>query len=678
MKLTSANLRDFLSILPHYERLPMVARRDLASIERPAQSCASGNLRDSLDVLIESGFLLPPTEGGRCSVAPLRQDFIRVLRVLRGHPVFHAPKPATFAGYMEQHLTATERDALRRDPAAYSERNWLLFRQVTSPFWVEDFLSATTGDWERPYLPDGTPQLLSSTKVLGAVQSLLRWLLAHGGRVSLGNIPVLTRDPELLSSALHAGLRYALLFAALDPDTLDAIVGVWPAIATHVAMAAAPPPSNVVPAETFEAPFLLEDMTALLVACATEPLRLRANDGQLFAKSVRDLSTALRTLPKWVEQNFHLDAETRLLTTVAYVRTFGLVEESGYPSSHMSISARGRHWLVLSMGDRLRVLMDGVLDRRQAVAGFQDFEGAQIGAVAPRVRVSTSIKPSPDIDSAVLHLFGSWGEGFFPIEGVVTFSRTVNPLLAIFREDKDAYVSIDSGYLNHPDAEQLQHIWSEAIRGFLRSRLLPLGGARLGRGEQGLSFAMTSAGRYFLGQTKQWQWTATRESQVIVQPNFEVTFLGEAPGAEADIGRFAERCGRQLGALFQITKKSIFTAAAAGMTAESVLEILEQVCSREVPGNVRREIQGWFAQCRKVSFESVMLIRCPDRETALRIVGLAKGSAVALNDTVLEYKDPGKQRPMLIKKLKQMGVLVSVQENPKPATARSKRRWGRW
>jgi hypothetical protein len=50
----------------------------------------------------------------------------------------------------------------------------------------------------------------------------------------------------------------------------------------------------------------------------------------------------------------------------------------------------------------------------------------------------------------------------------------------------------------------------------------------------------------------------------------------------------------------------------------------------------------------------------------LRIVGLAKGSAVALNDTILEYKDPGKQRPWLIKKLKEMGVLVSVQEIAKP------------
>ena len=504
MKLTAANLRDFLSLMPQYERLPIAARRDLASIERPAQSCSADDLRNPLDVLIDSGFLLPPAEQGRCSVAPLRREFIRVLRTLRGHSVFQTPKPPTFAGYMEQHLTAAERDALRHDPAGYSERNWILFRQVTSPYWVDDFLSATNGDWERPYLPAGTPPLLSNTEVLSAAQSLIRWLLHHGGRVTMFDIPALQPDPELLSSALHAGLRYALLFAALDPDTLDPIIGVWPTIAAHVALAAAPPPRNVVPTETFEAPFLLEDMTALLIACATEPLRLRANDGQLFAKTVRDLSNTLRTLPKWVEETFHMVAETRLLTTVAYVRTFGLVEEKGHPPSHMAISARGRQWLGLSVGDRLRVLMDGVLDRRQAVAGFDDFAGAQIGAVAPRVHVSTSMKPLPDIDAAVLHTFGSRGEGFFPIENIVTFSRTVNPLLAISRKDKNASFAINSGYLNHPDTEQLQHIWSEAVRGLLRSRLLPLGGICLGRGKDGLSIAITPAGRYFLGQTQQW------------------------------------------------------------------------------------------------------------------------------------------------------------------------------
>ena len=80
--------------------------------------------------------------------------------------------------------------------------------------------------------------------------------------------------------------------------------------------------------------------------------------------------------------------------------------------------------------------------------------------------------------------------------------------------------------------------------------------------------------------------------------------------------------------------------------------------------NVEREIRGWFAQCRPVAFEAAMLIRCPDRETALRIIGLAKGSATAVSDTMLVYKDPSKQRAALIKKLKSAGMLVSVDEPP--------------
>ncbi|MBZ5618389.1 MAG: helicase-associated domain-containing protein [Acidobacteriia bacterium] len=681
MKLTPENLRDFLSILPHYEPLPLAARRGLASIERPAQSCSALVLGNSLQVLIDAGFLLPPSPNGRCAIAPTRQEFIRVLRVLRSHPVFHTSGPTTFSGYLDGLLDVDERGALRNDSTVgYADRNLVLFRQVTAPDWVEDFLNAKSGEWELPYVTPGTSTLFASAEVLSAAQAIVQWLMAHGGHVALRDLPALASDPEVLSAALHAGLRYALLFAALAPDTMDALIGVWPGITAHVALADVPPPRNVAPTKTFAPCFLVEDMTALLVACGTEPLRLRANDSQLFAKTVRELAATLHPLPKWVEEDFGMEPETRLHTTVSYVRTFGLVEEKGHPPEHMAVSARGREWLGLPMGDRLRVLMDGVLDRKQTVAAFRDFEGAQIGSAGSWLYVSTTMKPPPDIPAAIMQPFRSLqGDGFFPLEEIVAFSRTANPLLEIFRKDKAAYFAIDSRYLNYPDTEQLQKLWSDTVRHFVRVRLLPLGGVRVGRGKEGLSIALTPAGRYFLGQANHWQWSATADSQVIVQPNFEVTFLGESPAAEAEMGRFAERRGRQMGALFQITKKSIFAAAAAGMTAQAVLEILERVCTREVPGNVRREIQGWFTQCRKVSFESVMLIRCPDHETALRIIGLAKGSAVALTDTVLEYQDPGKQRPGLIKKLKEMGVLVSVQEKAAPAPERRpQRRWGRW
>src|ERR1019366_10712820 len=92
--------------------------------------------------------------------------------------------------------------------------------------------------------------------------------------------------------------------------------------------------------------------------------------------------------------------------------------------------------------------------------------------------------------------------------------------------------------------------------------------------------------------------------------------------------------------------------------AEDVLTILERTCTLEIPGNVRREITGWFGQCREVKFENTVLIRCPDRETAARVLGLAKGKAVALTDTILEYNDTSNQRAWLIKKLKEMGVMV--------------------
>ena len=679
MRLTPEILRDFLSVLPQYEALSLTDRRALASIERPSQSCSSYVLRDSLQTLIAACFLLPPADNGRCSVEPARQEFLRTLRVLRGHSVFQNPGQTSFERYLTAHLTVDERVALRGGAlTGYGDRNRLLFGQIATSDWPEQFLSAQSVEWESPYLVSGAPALFVTSELLSRAKRFVRWLMAHGGRAAMRDLPRSPEDPAPMSEVLHACMRYALVFATLDSDTMDAIVGLWPGttIKPEGTSAATSPPRCVVPTETISPCFLVEDVTALLVACATEPLRLRSSDQQLFTKTVRDLAATLRPLPQWVDDAFGMDPETRLKDTVWYVQSFRLVEQKGFRSAHMTVSALGRQWLGLPLGDRLRVLIDGVLDHKQSVAAFQSFQGAQMGATGSRLYVSTRLKPPPDIPAAILQRFRSLpGEGFFLIEEIMAFCRTANPLLEILSRDKTAYFG--DGYVYGyaiRGEDNLQKLWTDTLRGFLRTRFVPLGGVRVGRGKEGLSIAITPVGRYFLGETKHWEWeAATADSQVIVQPNFEVTFLGEAAAAEAEIGRFAERRGRQIGALFQITKKSIFAAAVAGMTVETVLATLERVCTREVPANVRREIQGWFAQCRKVSFESAMLIRCPDRETALRVLGLAKDCTVALSDTVLEYRDPGgKQRSWLIKKLKEMGVIVSVQESDR------EKQWGVW
>jgi hypothetical protein len=515
--------------------------------------------------------------------------------------------------------------------------------------------------------------MFANPEVLSSAQKVVRWLIAHRGSVVLRDLPALAASPELLSEALHACLRYALLFAAVDPESMDTFLGVWPTAMPDPALAQLPPPRNVTPSETFNSHFLIEDMTSLLVACATEPLRMKADDHQMYARTGQNLANNLRPLPKWVEEAFYMTCHHRVGLAESFVRHFRLVDVGGYPPQ-MTVSQLGLKWLGLGTGDRLRVILDCLLERKQTLAAFHNMTKGQINLTGSRFHIDTRVSPQPDIPTAILQVFRSLpGDGFFLTQEIAAFSQPANPFLAIYRKDKNAYFSSDAIYLRNPDAETLQKAWSDTLHNFLRLGLLPLGGIRVGRSEEGVSIAITPVGRYYLNQTRQWECSATVDSQVIVQPNFEVTFLGEAAIAEAEIGRFAERRGQQIGALFQITKKSIFAAAVAGMTAEGVLETLERVCTREVPANVRREIQGWFAQCRKISFESAMLIRCPDRETAIRVLGLAKDCTAALSDTVLEYRDPGgKQRSWLIKKLKEMGVIVSVQESDR------EKQWGVW
>jgi hypothetical protein len=85
-------------------------------------------------------------------------------------------------------------------------------------------------------------------------------------------------------------------------------------------------------------------------------------------------------------------------------------------------------------------------------------------------------------------------------------------------------------------------------------------------------------------------------AELIVQPNFEVVFLTRSPGAEAELGRFCERIGREVGVLFRITRASLGRARAAGLDAEMVRETLRRGSRSPLPSNVEHEIAGWMSQ----------------------------------------------------------------------------------
>jgi hypothetical protein len=72
-------------------------------------------------------------------------------------------------------------------------------------------------------------------------------------------------------------------------------------------------------------------------------------------------------------------------------------------------------------------------------------------------------------------------------------------------------------------------------------------------------------------------------------------FLSPSPAAEAALGRFCERMGREVGLLFRMTKQSIQRAAASGLGEVEVLGALARFSRSPIPPNVAHELSAWLA-----------------------------------------------------------------------------------
>jgi hypothetical protein len=117
------------------------------------------------------------------------------------------------------------------------------------------------------------------------------------------------------------------------------------------------------------------------------------------------------------------------------------------------------------------------------------------------------------------------------------------------------------------------------------------------RGRPG--FRMRDGGRVLLGLPRDGlpdrdEEEAGAASELVVQPNFEIVFLSPSAAAEAVLGRFCERVGREVGVLFRLTRQSLLRAAAAGLETEQVLATLTQGSRNPLPPNVEHEIRGWM------------------------------------------------------------------------------------
>lgn len=648
--------------------------------------------------------------------------FSKVIRALGRNPIAPEGDRRQLQDYAADLLTNQERAAMsvgasRGVGYSYGKVD---FSPAAEADWPQQALAfkdaAAAHQWEKRHLPaqspggrrssqfeDGSPYF-KNEKVWEATRALVAAALDWTEPMPLAQLPAAfpDTDEKTLWAAVTAAIRYLWLLPRFRDDAQDMtpVIGVWPRITLlrHRPKPAAP--RAVEPKTTFQATVLLDDMQAVLIAAAAEPLRLRANGDGLYQKDIQRLAESLAPLPGWVlskrdAQNRltagfpHLQPEARLEAAINACRREQLLQitEDDRGRDRLTVTDAARGWLAQDPASRLAAQLKPWREhaappqppdpkrarkRNKRRAGnrydfdrefgrFIDLEADDDTPYNPwrpgGLRWGVSAEESRAIHwaGAVAALFADHDpDAFLETPALLLYhSRRSNPLLGQLGPKP----KLRLGYRDSGDEMAVEQLWSQLLCELLFDELLLMGAIEVGLCEKGPCLRLHPIGRYMLGLTDKLDLSAAPAGEVIVQPNFEVVFLGAAPAAEAAIGRFAQRVGQGVGTLFKLTRDAALAAAAAGLTAEQALADLRDATSKPLPRNVERELRGWFDATRRVKLRKTIIIDTPDEPTAAKVHAAAGKHARRLAPQVVEIATTG-SHTALIRKLKTHGVFV--------------------
>jgi len=702
MKLFDIDWADFIERLNEWERLSLTARTAFAQMKSNQAKDVPDFDRHAPD-LVAAGFLSYCADGRRVKLCKECYPFARVMRAMVRHDVFGSPNEETLRSYLRENFTVSRRHALtpRTQYPHYGDDSHLL-RHVTSVACLHELLAAENGN--RWKYNDGIEEsLLDQPGVFKAVQTVVAEFKTFTEPITFRDLPrrFATLPAELLGTAILASIRFLFLFPAMRPDDMTPVLGLWPTITLRLHRPKPKEPSRVKPDQTYHNAVLLDDMTSILVAATARPLRIRANDGALFAKAQKEIESNLASAPDWSGNLDRYSFPKRIDTALRLLRALEYVKMAGKEGKDLSLqpTAGGADWLAASAKNRLMTVLDQLnpgkpktRKKRRSPTAFNDLvpeffddnDSYDVPSPFKLIPSTIQITDNPDWDplAALAKAFDTLrGDGFVPVKEFLDWhGQEFNPLLRLGTGGRPLQISIRWSRLELTE-EETEVLWWNFLAEFAYDRLFPLGGLRIGiAGEHcDRCISLTDAGRYLLGLVKDFDYGAEHEGDnpVLVQPNFDVVFTSPSPQAEASIGRFAQRKGQRVGTLFNITKASILAAACAGMTAQQVLDTLQSNSAKEVPANVAREIQGWFDQCQRVTVRHAILVDCPDAQTAARVLAAGGKKATAISDTVIELAG-SKRDAALFRKLDALGIFADQSKRSTKGSPKKRPRRRRW
>ncbi len=628
MRLFPPDWPAFLDELVLWGELSIAARRTFLDGVRPGLSLAAAPRDPAMEELKDAGLLAEAESTGYLSVTEEHQGFHHVMKALQKTPLFDGYGLAALCAYLSDHYTQRERSLLHESLALLPNDLPRVAGLVSSVEWLEAALPRLDGE---PPRADGAPLRAGTSgnaAGLAAAHTLLTFFREQRDRVAVRDLEDYfpRMDREELCAGIRAGIQRAVFFLGLRRTDLEPLLGIWPAAARRLRrMAVVLAPEPVKAARVFRHPYLVDDMTTLLLAARVQPIPLRRGDEKPFIRFVENVSPALLSIPEWLEGFTGLSHESRIALALQALRLTGLVVPDAAPPGAAARRRVGR----MRQRTLARRPRGPLLWREPALLpapwsdAWVDLELAQrrekmvgmlaIGAGGPSGLFDLLEEEWTSSDGAreeilpwLVQAFSSVPTGsFIRFADFAEYQAAMgNPLAAVHSSAASTGPvpeGMPAGTLGLGLAateEALEELWKSFLAIFMGRCLLSLDGVEAGVTEDGAPcFRLTHVGRRILGLPGDGQEERDLPDDspaIIVQPNFEIVFLAPSPAAEAQLGRFCERVGREVGVLFRVTKQSVQRGAESGLRLEQVIDALTRRSRSGLPPNVRQEIEGWL------------------------------------------------------------------------------------
>jgi hypothetical protein len=425
---------------------------------------------------------------------------------------------------------------------------------------------------------------------------------------------------------------------------------------------------------------------------ASEPPRLR-QDHALFQKESERFHAALEPLPAWLMEVLRWSVEGRLNQALAWARALALVKDvTEGKQLRLHLTPKGRRWLSSDLGgqyESIYGLLTTLAARNDVYSphgglfypGLDPFSnlGAGdmrfLGVHVTSLRVEKGKRPpyywdaKPEdhralreaLDRSLAELKPGTYYRLDSVSAHLAFGEH-NPVNRGFAPEQVAVF-----WANRPVPpleEQREEAGRLLIEAFVHRRLIPLGCVRAAIDDEGWIYLARQPrfDAYFGREIATEDMTPAAEgaAKVVIQPDFSVIVIGLNPAPAAELAPFCERTaqgGGQGAMVLKITRESVVKAVSQGLKPAEIVARLQRHASNEVPANVLREVRDWSDWVRQVTSATMTVLRCPDRDTADRVMAALRRQVERVNDTLVAV-DQKKLTAAERNKLRSHGIII--------------------